>query len=199
MAIYRKDGSVFKLDGPNPLLAEQDQWDNFVVHNKKGLGKKIIISNKGIIEEEKHKEVLGDGNIARLDDPVIEVPKKEVFSYESSNIPRTTTTTPVPKVGKKPISCRANIVPTRYKNIIDDLYGDVITRVLYLDPIETDIYPIGYSGTEAKFFCLFDLEKESIIYPQNNEKRWWKVINTEKYSDGYMINCIMSQKTPSFT
>ena len=49
MAIYRKDGSIFKLNGPNPLLVDQDQWDNFVVHNKKELGKKIIISNNKFI------------------------------------------------------------------------------------------------------------------------------------------------------
>jgi hypothetical protein len=31
--IKNKDGTTFKLKGPNPLMKEQDQWGKFVIHN----------------------------------------------------------------------------------------------------------------------------------------------------------------------
>ena len=31
--IKNKDGSTFKLRGPNPLMKEQDQWEKFITHN----------------------------------------------------------------------------------------------------------------------------------------------------------------------
>ena len=33
MVIRNKDGSIYRLKGPNPLLKDQSQWDDFTVHN----------------------------------------------------------------------------------------------------------------------------------------------------------------------
>jgi hypothetical protein len=35
MALYNKDGSVYKLLGPNPQMEEQETWDEFQLHNMK--------------------------------------------------------------------------------------------------------------------------------------------------------------------
>ena len=33
MAIKNKDGSVYKLKSPNPIMKSQDVWNNFTLHN----------------------------------------------------------------------------------------------------------------------------------------------------------------------
>lgn len=37
MAVYKKDGSVYKLNGPNNLMVSQEKWGSFVGHNLKNL------------------------------------------------------------------------------------------------------------------------------------------------------------------
>ena len=33
MVIKNKDGSEYKLRGPNPIMKNQNLWDNFQIHN----------------------------------------------------------------------------------------------------------------------------------------------------------------------
>ena len=45
MAVYKKDGSVYKLTGPNILMFTQDNWGTFTTHNLKNLSNFKIESN----------------------------------------------------------------------------------------------------------------------------------------------------------
>lgn len=45
MALYKKDGSVYKLNGPNRLMISQEKWDTFATHNLKNLANFKMESN----------------------------------------------------------------------------------------------------------------------------------------------------------
>ena len=48
MAVYKKDGSVYKLNGPNNLMFTQENWNSFVTHNAPCFvaGTQILLENE---------------------------------------------------------------------------------------------------------------------------------------------------------
>ena len=69
MAITDKDGKVYKLQGPNPLMKDQDKWDmnDIVLHNFKW-GSEVIEDTK------KAHKFLSDLNIKESNVAVMPAP-----------------------------------------------------------------------------------------------------------------------------
>ena len=61
MVIHKKDGSVFKLNGPNEIMFTQEVWNSFKTHNLSNLSNckmesnipHVILGKKKIVEEKK--------------------------------------------------------------------------------------------------------------------------------------------------
>lgn len=187
MVIKNKDGSEYKLSKPNPHMKNQLLWDSFELHNMnfetiKELIKKNKVEIKEIVvEEAEEEEEVEEVKIKAIEEEVKEVVKEEIKEEIS--------------VKKTLIYC----LPARIKIHEDILYGEVKKIITYdkkfkFEAVILNITDIGMDiWTNAVV-----IEKESILYPQNFDKRWWKVNNISSKFDGKILSCVLSSITPSF-
>ena len=187
MVIKNKDGSEYKLSKPNPHMKNQLLWDSFELHNMnfetiKELIKKNKVEIKEIVvEEAEEEEEVEEEKIKAIEEEVKEVVKEEIKEEIS--------------VKKTLIYC----LPARIKIHEDILYGEVKKIITYdkkfkFEAVILNITDIGMDiWTNAVV-----IEKESILYPQNFDKRWWKVNNISSKFDGKILSCVLSSITPSF-
>jgi hypothetical protein len=187
MVIKNKDGSEYKLSKPNPHMKNQLLWDSFELHNMnfeniKGLIKKNKVEIKEIVVEEvEEEEEVEEVKIKAIEEEVKEEVKEEIKEEIS--------------VKKTLIYC----LPARIKIHEDILYGEVKKIITYdkkfkFEAVILNITDIGMDiWTNAVV-----IEKESILYPQNFDKRWWKVNNISSKFDGKILSCVLSSITPSF-
>ncbi len=190
MVIKNKDGSEYKLSKPNPHMKNQLLWDSFELHNMnfeniKGLIKKNKVEIKEIeVEEVEETEEIEVEEKVKAE--VKEVKVEEVKVEEE----------------KEEISVKKTLIyclPARIKVHEDILYGEIKKIITYdkkfkFEAVILNITDIGMDiWTNAVV-----IEKESILYPQNFDKRWWKVNSISSKFDGKILSCVLSSMTPSF-
>ena len=183
MAIKNKDGTVFKISGPNPLMNDQTLWDGFTKHNfewteeidKENKTKSFEIKqNKEDVEFEEKKLVV------EIEEPkIIEENKeqKKIFDH-------------------KTIQCFC--LPAKIIEKKDELYEEAYQRVEYLDKFIFDTVVIEKSDIYLKFWTMEKITKNSIVYPKNKDKRWWKVSDQKEAPMGFIHTAMVSDYTPSF-
>lgn len=190
MAIKNKDGTVFKIFGPNPLMDEQNLWKGFIKHNfewteeidkenkfKPGLE---IKQNKEdvIFEEFKDKEI-----IEEIKKTIVEEhPKKEIKNKTIEN--------------HKTTQCFC--LPIRIVEKKDDLYEETYRKTEYLDKFIFEAVVIEKEDIYIKFWTMEKITKNSIVYPKNKDKRWWKVSEEAEAPIGIIYTAFASDYTPSF-
>jgi hypothetical protein len=189
MVIKNKDGSEYKLSKPNPHMKNQLLWDSFELHNMNFENiKELIKKNKVEIkktevlieetEEEKEKEE-AIVEVVKKEEIVEEVIKKE----EESSVKKTL------------IYC----LPAKIKFHEDILYGEVKKTVTYDKKFKFEAIIINITDVSMDIWTnAIMIEKESILYPQNFDKRWWKVNNISSKFDGNILSCVLSSINPSF-
>jgi len=190
MVIKNKDGSEYKLSKPNPHMKNQLLWDSFELHNMnfeniKELIKKNKVEIKEIEVEEAEEIEVEEEEVKAEEVKVQEVKVQEVKVEEKEEI----------SVKKTLIYC----LPARIKVHEDILYGEIKKIITYdkkfkFEAVILNITDIGMDiWTNAVV-----IEKESILYPQNFDKRWWKVNSISSKFDGKILSCVLSSMTPSF-
>ena len=199
MVIKNLDGSEYKLKGPNPIMKTQNLWDEFQIHNMnfdeiidkfKNENKKTTILNLNkdeiVIEDLKKSE-----NNIKLE-PKIELPiEKELKpepeppkKEENNNF----------EINKTTIHC----LPANVSIKEDYLYGDVKKIVKYSEKFKFDAVLLEISDFQISFWTNLKLSNESIIYPKNSDKRWWKITGSEPKFNGSIYYGKISDITPNF-
>ena len=83
------------------------------------------------------------------------------------------------------------------KNLKDDLYDN--TYIKFGDKFIFD----GKILSEQDLFIVIassvELPMNSIIFPRNNDRRWWKIVKMNKQNDLFIYNGIPSEITPDFS
>ena len=202
MAIKNKDGSEYRLSGPNPHMKNQLLWDHFELHNMnfeeiKGLIKKDqkIIKKETIKIEDEFKKEFEEKplKIEKKIEEIQENKKQEIEEITEKS--KKEISEESPDIKKVTIYC----LPAKVEFSEDLLYGEVKKTINYGKKFKFEAIVIDNNDINFKIWTnAIVLDKESIIYPQNYEKRWWRVIETNKKFDGYIINCSPSNITPSF-
>ena len=191
MVIKNKDGSEYKLSKPNPYMKNQLLWDSFELHNMnfeniKELIKKNKVEIKEIEVEEVEEIEVEEKVKAEVQEVKVEEVKVEEIKVEE----------------KEEISVKKTLIyclPARIKIHEDILYGEIKKIITYdkkfkFEAVILNITDIGMDiWTNAVV-----IEKESILYPQNFDKRWWKVNSISSKFDGKILSCVLSSMTPSF-
>jgi hypothetical protein len=138
--------------------------------------KEIIIEDKGKkLEKIQEKQVK----------PELEKepePEKEPEKQES------------PEVKKTIIHCLPASVSVKQ----DNLYGDVKKIIKYGEKFTFESVILDMSDFEFVFWTNIEIPKESIIYPKNSDKRWWKISTFENKFNGFIFNANISNITPNF-
>jgi len=201
MAIKNKDGSDYKLNGPNPHMKNQLLWDHFELHNMnfEEISSAIKKQKENIKTEEPKKQTKIEEfkELPKLDvsNKNEEIEEKVQINEEEIEVKKEEEQKNNSNVKKINIFC----LPAKVKIFEDSLYGEIKKTIDYGKKFKFEAVEINCSDINFEIWTnAVDIEKESILYPQNFEKRWWRVNNITKKFDGILISCNPSKITPSF-
>lgn len=186
MVIKNKDGSVYKISGPNPLMDRQDFWNDFITHNLDWLSEVAKDDTARIFKEYKEEKIQEQLNIPTIKEENVKIEKKpEQTEKTEKNIKK-----------YNPILCFC--LPAKNIEKKDDLYDESYERTEYLDKFITEIVLLEKEDINIKIWCEKLLTKKTIIYPKNKDKRWWKISDIQNAPVGYYYIADISDYTPSF-
>lgn len=224
MPIKDKNGKIYTLHGPNPIMKEQQEWDKsqMTLHNIGVKSETIIDENSPI---RKMKENLIDiGVELNLSEETRSIPSS-TFLQEIAEKPVEKIVVPEPPVVEKPVivkpappedqvilnvdpkvarilrergvqyHCAPAVGITRH----DSLY-DEYSSVRYGDPFIFDGIIVDQSDFQIQIWSIRLVPKNSIIYRKHPEggERWWKITHTEPKTGGHIAVGMISDLNPSF-
>jgi hypothetical protein len=170
MVIKNNDGTVFKLQGINPLMKGQDRWEKSAwtvsyLPNEIILKDPKRITPEGYLEEDAVPAISG-----------VVVPQTEVIYCKPL----------FNKIEEDPVYGTKKILP---------MWGDKYS----FEAIKTACNGItAIFFTRLPSDNISKLGRGSILYVFK-EREWWKVQNTEpSEGDGFNIHCVLSDLKPSF-
>lgn len=225
MAIKDRDGNVYKLRGPNPLVKDMSDWNKDAVKliNHYGSKEEVVQDSRNPIKAakenivdisnelqlyqgpEKSKPVPAAQFIEEIAEPVTETTNTvESIPVQTTSEPDSVTIHVDEKIGKilkergTEFYCAPVIGQKVWK---DELYGTSYTTNKYGTKFIFDGIIIGQSDLEIQFWCMRDLCKDSIILRKNQQggERWWRVSQTESKSGGLLCKAIISDLNPDFS
>ena len=173
MVILKKDGSVYKLKSPNPIMQEQDLWEKYIVHNM-NLGEKSFEEKNVTLKEIVAPQIV---NLEPTNKIVVEDKPKPQPKIKTTNM---------------------YLLPAVSRQIKDELYGDVKTKIEYQDQLLIETVILELTDRKLSFWTRIDIAQNSIVYPQTQDKRWWKIITKQEKTGGWQYETIFSEYQPSF-
>jgi hypothetical protein len=204
MTLKNRDGTPFRLRGPIPFMRGQQMWNDFVLHNfvfkgvtvtDSGPAEVAVVPGRlGFVEElaDLTKEAESKIPPAKLEEPVFVPPIAEVPVKET---PPTIASMLKNSPNKVTVLC----LPGRMSKNIDDLYGESRPQVVYDDPFVFEGVIVYGDDLSLSIWSPTDkVTKHSVVFPQNRDKRWWRVVGIEPNMQGWMLNTTISDFQPQF-
>ncbi len=191
MPIKNKDGSTYTLRGPNPLMKNQERWDKakIVFHNMKWGG--TTLADDTVVDTFK-TDLIIPVNPEPTPEPE---PEPEVLPDPPPPVaekPRETETISVPKVTFK---CQ----PATLRERKDPLYGDVTKTIQYGEPFSFEGIVVKNEYLSFQFWTtVSQITEGAIVFPQNQDRRWWRVMQKAPKTGGWLYDCVISDKQFSF-
>lgn len=219
MAIFNKDGKVYVLEGPNPLVEGQKSWDssNMIFHNftwdehvSKGINVKIPPSEG---KDERANKAKIPAEERKIPAPVKEEPPESPEPEKKEEIQKDFD---LPYIKHKVLSY---CLPAKEERKADKFYGESWTKVTYGKKL---VFPsVIVEATDFRLdFWTSDpneqITEKSIIYPfayeihnsqtgsydrvPYDEYRWWKVSDRKKMEEGgWLLSAVPSESQPDFS
>jgi len=219
MAIKDKDGKIYVLRGPNPLLKSQQEWDKskvrlFNIHNRH---EEVVEDFRNPVEEFNSTVVdigqelkLKQRERAKVIEPrkfieeIREMPKEEptpVFRMPEPEVPVLNVDPKMSRILKErgvEYWCAPAI---GRKSITDDFYGSTYDIIEYGDKFVFDAIVIDQSDLELQFWCIKPVTSQSVVYRKVKQggERWWRVNDVEPKTGGWLAKAITSDSNPDFS
>lgn len=214
MVIKNKNGTEYKLRGPNPIMIKQDIWEGFELHNmnfheetiesnnktkiganKLNLGKTVIVKNEEsqliVTKNEKTEDTKPSVVNQKPEEPKVNIS----FEADKDVIRPKTINEKLQNYLKDILCC----LPADVRIITDKLYEEKTVKITYGQSFSFEAVIIKDDDLEFVFWShLENIKKYSIIYPKNKTKRWWKVQSINEAPEGYFFACVPSEVHPSF-
>ncbi len=220
MPLKNRDGTVYKLRGPNPLMEEQKVWEDFQVHNLKFQGevapdeREIETISSDFKLKDDFLQSLHDSkpvNIAVVESPAVVRPElavvKPVKSEQPAPVvkpeqPKELAPTELPRgFNKTFMYC----LPATLRDRRDSMYGTKYQTIQYGQPFSCEAVVVGEEDMTIKVWTSVEqVTKGSIIYPKKSDggvadaQRWWRVQDREDKKGGWLLTGHPSDETPSF-
>jgi hypothetical protein len=81
----------------------------------------------------------------------------------------------------------------------DSLYGDVAVKTKFVEKFTFESIVLSLNDFTFIFWTMLDkLTVGSVLYPQDDSKRWWEIKEIESVPGGYKVVCVSTRNTPSF-
>jgi hypothetical protein len=200
MTLYNKDGTVYKLAGPNPMMNDQKLWGDYQVHNMKWEDEKSE-DETALVPAHSDFEVR-DGFLSAL-----EKAKDDIRVVESPPAAEETERRPVvqPDLHREELQATSEIektfiycLPAKIRERRDSLYGDVYKTVQYGTPTSFEGVILEQSDLTIEVWTDAEIGVGSILYPKAGTKRWWRVQEKVAQAGGWVITAMPSDYQPSF-
>lgn len=199
MALKNKDGSPYKLFGPNPIMSEMAMWDKeskLVLHNVGG--KLVSYQDATVVFHNQEPQIVKETETPvpePVKPPVVEeTPVLDKFDeipiIESVEVPEDPNAVDKIKIWCQPAYFR------QYKDgeeVVSKLrYGQKFLFEAILEE-EGDFQILLYTTTDT-------VTEGSILFPKTHDKRWWRVAQTLKGDDGLIrIVATLTDYQPEFS
>ncbi len=222
MALKNKDGSVYRLSGPNPAMKTQSVWSDFKLHNMKWSTDRFSNLTKTSppeppIQAEPEEPIINSplvqpSFVEELESTkpekiriVVPPPAKKQRSEGADENPSERTPEVHRDVKREEEEAEAQInkvfihcLPATTTMKTDSLYGEVYKTVKYGEQYSFEGVVISETDIGMEFWTDAQVSLDSIVYPKVNSKRWWRVRTKEPKAMGVLYQCIPSEKQPSF-
>jgi hypothetical protein len=214
MALKNKDGSVYRLRGPNPILKDQKLWESFQTHNMHWQGDTSPDGSE--LQAIKTDFQVRNNFLDDLDQAAAEQEAQitEIKVVETLKKPETIKVTenrvveaPAPEnivakaidVSKIFIHCLPAVISDKK----DAVYGDNYQTIKYNKPFSFEGVLLDQSDLTFKFWTQADdftnqIQQGSIVYPKINQRRWWRVQTKVEKTGGWIITGHPSDYQPHF-
>jgi hypothetical protein len=228
MPIKNKDGSVYTLRGPNPLLSEQADWDKSQVRliNMRGWKSEVVEDERSPVREMKRNVIDIGEELGLEENPKPKAIPAKDFIKEIVETPK-----PKPKAKPEPkpepksevkeaedgVVINANprlarIIKERgveffcapvigQEDHVDEFYGTSYQTPIFGDQFEFDAVIVDQSDLQLQFWCVKPVGLNSIVYRkvEDGGERWWRIQEVEPKSGGWLVLAYTSDVNPDFS
>jgi hypothetical protein len=84
------------------------------------------------------------------------------------------------------------------KMVRDDFYDESRPKIEYDKTFSFEAIIASQNDINMMFWTNIEIERQSIVYPQNMEKRWWEIVEVQERGGGYLHITIPTTVNPSF-
>ena len=191
MPILDFDGSEYKLEGYNPIMADQAKWtEQGILHNMEYQEYQYTPHRTVVYERPKKSEPIIDPPVEKFDEPVVETPEQSQPIEQPTEVVKEVNKAQKPSIKyEDPNRILCHILPV--------FPGG---RVIYGDHFTAEVARMGGFGDLVSRFwtnAFSSLEKGSIVFIVA-DLRWWKVQKCTPSNGGIVLECTVSDITPSF-
>lgn len=192
MPIKNKDGTVYRLSSPNPLMIPQDKWEkaDVVLHN--------MDWDDHLMEDYTMQEPVDDQESHEPEVGFIEPPKK----IETPVVPKL-----VARKGPDPRKILIfHCQPATIRKHQDELYGETRQTIQYGEKFKFEAVMVNRSDFGIQIWASVELSEGSVIYPsmyksgdKAKEYAWYKVSGSKPHAGGFLIDTVLSNYQPDFS
>ena len=220
MAIKDKEGKVYTLRGPNPLMNDQKEWDKsrIKLFNMRVRHEEVVTDLRNPVEA-LNATVADIGQDLKLNakekraktieprkfiEEIREMPKEEPPQIFRMPEPETPVLNVDPKMARilKERGVEYYCAPAiGRKTFTDDFYGSTYDAIEYGDKFVFDAVIIDQSDLELQFWCIKPVTAQSVVYRKIKQggERWWRINDVEQKTGGWLAKAITSDSNPDFS
>jgi hypothetical protein len=213
MPIKDRDGNIYKIQKPNPVMKEQEFWNksklklinfdfiNEVVSDEGEVVIKDVINKNGPIPKKEIENILVLKPEPIIENKPIVIENKPEPIIENKPIVNKPIVKEITDREKKIKEMKIQVycLPVFDSEVKDDVYGDKYLVKSYGDKFTFEAIMVEEEDLFCKFWTNTKIPSSSIVYPKNQSRRWWQVQNLESMDNGYMITAAPTQANPDFT
>jgi hypothetical protein len=219
MPIKDKNGNVYQLRGPNPLLRDQADWDKTKIKLiNLGWRSEVVSDSRNPITEEKSNIINIRDELHLEDNPAesrivsarefIQEVREEPAIVETkprqSTVPQPDVVITVdPKLARilKERGVEFHCAPVvSFREHKDEFYGSSYQTPVFGDQYIFDAVIIEESDLQIQFWGVKAVTKGSVIYRKNKDgDRWWTIERVEAKTGGYLVIANPSEFNPDFS
>jgi hypothetical protein len=214
MPIRRKDGSIYKLRGPNKLLIGQHFWQNdeeIVLHNFGNLDVEVVETEKFHIPQPalpatatKRDEAFDASQLEQILDTI----------SQTTDLVDDVTIEPEPEPEPEPEAQEGTLSPfrTRERHMLyclpakatehkDDLYEERIIHIDYQSPFKFQSAIVDSNDIKTVYWTTVKQVTSRSILFHPERRRWWRVSRALPCpsGDGTLLECVPSDIKPDFS
>lgn len=189
MAIKRKDGSVYKLQGPNPIMLRQALGgEEPVIHNF--VFPETVTAGHGPADED--YDEYRPAEVVTFPPPAKPAPRPEPKTEVAPEPPK-------PRAAPKSVPREpAWVLPATITEHRDPLYGEVRRQVRYGAKLRGEVIYAGGDDLGVNLWTNGAEVGRGLIIYLSNEQRWWRVDRVTPKADGWLYGCVPSDFQPAF-